>query len=129
MTALNVLAMAACYSPQPELAPFPFRLPFDLETCERLPDVLERWQANDPVRMVEDQRIQQALRSLKLLYFDCGSRDQYQLQFGARLLARALTQAGISYEYEEFDDDHTNIAYRYNVSLPKLAQVLWEGAT
>jgi hypothetical protein len=26
-----------------------------LETCERLPDVWERWQANDPVKMVEDR--------------------------------------------------------------------------
>jgi len=129
MTALDILAMAACYSPDPELAPFPFRLPFDLETCERLPDVWQRWQANDPVRMVESPRIQEALRSLKLLYLDCGSRDQYQLQFGARLLTRKLTQAGILHEYEEFDDDHTNIAYRYNVSLPKLAHVLWEGTT
>ena len=93
------------------------------------PYVWERWQAHDPVRMVEDPRIQEALRSLKLLYFDCGSRDQYQLHFGARLLARTLRRAGVPYEYEEFDDDHTNIAYRYNVSLPKLAQVLWEGAT
>ena len=56
MTALDVVAMAACYSPQPELSPFPFRLPFDLETCERLPDVWARWQAHDPVRMVEDPR-------------------------------------------------------------------------
>ena len=54
MTALNILAMAACYSPHPELAPFPLHLPFDLETCERLPEVWERWQANDPVKMVED---------------------------------------------------------------------------
>ena len=99
-----------------------------LLTCERLPDVREPWQANGPLQMVEDRRVQEALRSLKLLYFDCGSRDQYQLHFGARLLARKLTQAGILYEYEEFDDDHTNIAYRYNVSLPKLAHVLWEGA-
>src|SRR6266849_3344484 len=106
MTALDILAMAACYSPDPELAPFPFRLPFDLETCERLSDVWARWQAHDPVHMVEDPQIQQALRSLKLLYFDCGSRDQYQLHFGARLLARTLTQAGIHHEYEEFDDDH-----------------------
>jgi S-formylglutathione hydrolase FrmB len=129
MTALNIIAMAACYSPHPELAPFPFHLPFDLETCERLPEVWERWQANDPVKMVEDRRIQEALRSLKLLFFDCGSRDQYLLHFGARLLARKLTHLGILHDYEEFDDDHTNIAYRYNVSLPKLAHVLWEGAT
>jgi S-formylglutathione hydrolase FrmB len=100
-----------------------------LLTCERLPEVWERWQANDPVKMVEDRRIQQALRSLRLLFFDCGSRDQYLLHFGARLLARKLTHLGILHEYEEFDDDHTNIAYRYNVSLPKLAHVLWGGAT
>ena len=100
-----------------------------LLTCERLPDVWERWQANYPVKMVEDRRIQEALRSLKLLYLDCGSRDQYQLHLGARLLARKLKQLGILHEYEEFDDDHTNIVYRYNVSLPKLAHVLWEGVT
>jgi hypothetical protein len=29
MTALDIIAMAACYSPQPELTPFPFRLPFE----------------------------------------------------------------------------------------------------
>ncbi len=45
------------------------------------------------------------------------------------VLARKLTQLGILHEYEECDDDHTNIVYRYNVSLPKLANVLWEGAT
>jgi hypothetical protein len=39
LTVLDIIAMAACYSPDPELAPFPFRLPFDLETCERLPEV------------------------------------------------------------------------------------------
>jgi enterochelin esterase-like enzyme len=129
LTVLDIIAMAACYSPDPDLAPFPFRLPFDLETCERLPQVWERWQANDPVHMAEEPRIQEALRSLKLLSFDCGSRDQYQLHFGARLLARKLAQAGIPHKYEEFDDDHTNIAYRYNVSLPRLARALWQGAT
>jgi S-formylglutathione hydrolase FrmB len=128
LTVLDIIAMAVCYSPDPELAPFPFRLPFDLETCERLPEVWERWLVNDPVRMVEDPRLQEALRSLKLLYFDCGSRDQYQLHFGARLLAHKLAQAGISHQYEEFDDDHTNIAYRYNVPLPRLARALWQGA-
>ena len=38
MTALNIIAMAACYSPHSELAPFPFRLPFepsDLRTAPR----------------------------------------------------------------------------------------------
>jgi hypothetical protein len=62
---------------------------------------------------------------LKLLFFDCGSRDEYMLQFGARALARKLTSYDIPHEYEEFDDNHDNIAYRYDVSLPRLARVLW----
>ena len=38
-------------------------------------------QANDPVRLVEDRHIQEALRSLKLLYFDCGSALRHQKSY------------------------------------------------
>jgi hypothetical protein len=38
-----------------------------------------------------------------------------------------LAAGGIAYEYEEFDDNHMNIQYRYDVSLPKLAEVLAHG--
>jgi enterochelin esterase family protein len=55
---------------------------------------------------------------------DCGNQDQFALHFGARLMTRRLTAHGIAYEYEEFDDNHTNIQYRYDVSLPKLARAL-----
>ena len=39
-------------------------------------------------------------------------------------MARRLAERSIAYEYEEFDDTHMNIQYRYDVSLPKLAQAL-----
>jgi len=87
-----------------------------------------RWQ-----RVPENGRVTQHERyyhvTPRLLFFDCGSHDQYLLHFGARLLARKLTHVGIPHEYEEFDDNHTNIAYRYNVSLPRMANVLWESTT
>lgn len=118
---LNIIAMAACYSPDPN-APLGIALPFDLETCERREDVWSRWLAWDPLLMLEDYA--GALRSLRLLFVDCGTRDEFNLQFGARQLVRRLRTHGIAHEYEEFDDGHLDISYRYDVSLPRLAAAL-----
>jgi S-formylglutathione hydrolase FrmB len=119
--ALNILAMSACYSPDPS-APLGFALPVDLQTCERVPEVWSRWLDWDPVELLD--RYGEALRGLRLLFMDCGNQDQFALNFGARLMARRLTASGIAYEYEEFGDNHTNVQYRYDVSLPKLARAL-----
>ena len=40
-----------------------------------------------------------------------------------RRLSRLKT-LGIAHEYEEFDDGHMGISYRFDVSLPKLAAAL-----
>jgi hypothetical protein len=39
-------------------------------------------------------------------------------------LSRALEKAGIVHHYEEFDDDHSDIDYRMDVSLPYLYRAL-----
>ena len=57
---------------------------------------------------------------------DCGIRDEWSLHHGARLFTRRLKELGIAHEYEEFDDGHMNVQYRYDVSLPKLARALAE---
>lgn len=119
--ALNILAMAACYSPDPQ-APLGIALPVDLWTCERVPEVWHRWLEWDPVEQVD--RYGDNLRRLRLLFMDCGTRDEFALHLGARLMARRLSARGIAYEYEEFDDTHMSIQYRYDVSLPKLARAL-----
>jgi hypothetical protein len=31
---------------------------------------------------------------------------------------------GLEVRHEEFDDDHRNVGYRYEISLPALAEVL-----
>jgi len=74
--------------------------------------------------MVEVPEYQQNLRSLKGLYIECGVKDQYHLVYGARAFARALRAAGISHRFEEFDDDHTDVDYRMDVSLPFLYEAL-----
>lgn len=119
--ALNILAMAACYSPDPA-AELGIALPFDLGTSALRDDVWARWLAHDPLRLVE--RHAAALRSLKLLYLDCGKRDEFHLHHGARRFARELERLGVPHHYEEFDDGHMNVPYRYDTSLPLLARAL-----
>ncbi len=121
--ALNTFAMAAAYSPDPR-SPFGFELPFDAATGERNPEVWARWLRHDPVAMLDRPECENSLRSLSLVYLDCGSDDEYQLHLGMRLLASKLARKGIPHEVEEFPDDHRSISYRYDVSVPKLARAL-----
>jgi S-formylglutathione hydrolase FrmB len=115
------LCMAASYDPDPR-APNGFRLPFNLETGERIEARWKRWQANDPINLVARHR--DNLKSLKGIFIDCGWRDQYHLHYGARILSKRMDQQGIVHRYEEFDDTHSSIDYRMDISLPFLYRVL-----
>jgi enterochelin esterase family protein len=121
-TVLNILGMAASYSPNPATAPFGIDLPVDLDSGEFRPDVWERWLELDPLRLVDSHAA--ALRGMKLVFLDCGTRDEWHLHLGARMLARKLAAHGVAHEHEEFDDGHMNVSYRLDVSLPKLARAL-----
>jgi len=116
--ALNTIGMSACYSPNgtdPDL-------PFDLETGEYRDDVWQRWLAHDPVRLVEKHV--ENLKSLKLLYIDAGTRDEFALDIGARVLSKKLTDHGVEHIHEEFDDGHFNISYRFDRSLELISERL-----
>ena len=64
------------------------------------------------------------MKTLSGIYIDCGWRDQYQIHYGARILSKRLAADGIRHTYEEFDDNHSDIDYRMNVSLPFLYRAL-----
>jgi hypothetical protein len=118
---LMTLAMAASYDPDPR-APNGFRLPFNLETGERIEARWRAWQAHDPINLVTTHRAN--LKTLRGIYIDCGSRDQYNIHYGSRILSKRLAAARIKHLYEEFDDDHSDIDYRMNISLPFLSRAL-----
>ncbi|HEY4690196.1 MAG TPA: alpha/beta hydrolase-fold protein [Anaerolineae bacterium] len=120
--AVNILAMAAAYSPNPDAQPLPIDFPFDLHTGELRPDVWQRWLEHDPVYLAG--RYAANLKKLRLLFIDCGTRDEYHLHYGARILVERLKALGAPCEHEEFDDGHMNIPYRYDVSLPKIGRAL-----
>jgi len=119
--ALMNVCMAATYDPDPK-APLGFRLPFNLETGELIESRWRRWLRHDPVLLVD--RYAANLKSLRGLYVDCGWRDQYHIHYGARILSRRLAEAGVGHTYEEFDDNHSDIDYRMDVSLPLLYRAL-----
>lgn len=117
--AVNTIGMSACYSPNAG-SPWGYDLPFDLETGEIRADVWQRWLEHDPVRLVE--KSVENLKSLKLLYIDAGTRDEFALDLGARVLSKRLRDLGIDHIHEEFDDGHFNISYRYNRSLELISE-------
>jgi S-formylglutathione hydrolase FrmB len=120
---LNILAMAACYSPNAD-APLGFDLPFDMETGEEDARVMARWRKFDPV--VACRRYAKNLRKLRGVFVDCGMKDEFALHAGARILVKRLRELGVKpLVHEEFDDGHMDISYRYDVSLPWLAK--WIG--
>jgi enterochelin esterase family protein len=118
---MEFLGYAAAYSPRSATA-FDIDLPFDPATGELREDVWERWLAFDPVEICGRKRAE--LARLRLRYVDCGRRDEYALDVGARVLAGRMREMGLEVRHEEFDDDHRNVGYRYDVSLPALAGVL-----
>ena len=117
-TTIMMLALAAAYSPE-AARPHGIALPFDLGTGELDHAVWRRWKALDPVELVATHA--EALRRMKLVYLDAGTRDEHALDLGARVLAARLAALGVAFRHEEFDDGHRGTAYRYDVSLPLLA--------
>src|SRR5207244_311003 len=77
-------------------------------------DVWERWLAFDPLRLLPAHA--GALGSLRLLYLDCGTRDEFHLHHGARAFTAELRRLGIAHTYEEYADGHMNVSYRYDKS-------------
>lgn len=119
--ALDMLAMASVYSPNPA-APLGFDLPIDLRSGQLRPEVWARWLAHDPLENIEAHA--SALRSLKLLYVDCGRFDEYNLLYAARRLAEKLHAAGIPVHYEEYEGSHRDAKSRYENSLLAISAAL-----
>jgi S-formylglutathione hydrolase FrmB len=120
---LNVLAMAAHYAADPS-APLGLALPFELPAGRIRDDVWQRWLAEDPVRFVPAAL--EAYRRLETVFVDCGTRDEFHLRWGARMVVDSLRAGGVAVHHEEFEDGHMGINYRYDASLrliaPRLAR-------
>jgi S-formylglutathione hydrolase FrmB len=112
---LGLLGVAACFSARDDGAP---ELPFDPQTGVIRDEVWQRWLKWDPVRMAPNHA--DALRSLKGIWIDGGTRDEWFLDVGAQAFRHALEQIGVPDEivhFELFEAAHGGIDYRYPLSL------------
>jgi hypothetical protein len=117
---LGLLGVAACFSAHEDGT---VELPFDPRTGQLRPEAWERWLDWDPVRMAP--RYAGALRSLRAIWIDAGTRDDYFLDLGAEAFRAALHEVGVSDDvirFELFDATHAGIDYRYPLSLAWLGQ-------
>jgi hypothetical protein len=120
MPLVALLGVAACFSAGDDGTP---ELPFDPVTGVLRPDVWQRWLDWDPVRMAP--RHAAALRGLRGIWIDSGTRDDFNLDVGASAFRAALLDAGVAEEtirFELFDATHAGIDYRYPLSLAWLCQ-------
>ena len=117
---LNDWCMAACYSADDDGT---VHLPYDPATGRLNAEVWARWLERDPVRMVAKHA--EALRSMRAIYIDAGSKDQFFLDLGAEAFRRELEAIGVTdVAFELFDATHDAIEYRYPMSLRYLAERL-----
>ncbi|MBM4378454.1 MAG: alpha/beta hydrolase [Deltaproteobacteria bacterium] len=114
---INILAMAAAYSPRAG-APLGLDLPFEPHTARLRLEVWKRWTQHDPVRFVPERV--ESFQQLSSLFLDCGTRDEFNLRWGARMVSESLRAAGVDHVHEEFEDGHMGINYRFERSLSYL---------
>jgi enterochelin esterase family protein len=118
---IEMIGYASAYSPR-AAKQWAIDMPFDLATGELREDIFAKWLAFDPVEMCVTKTLE--LGRMRFRYVDCGRRDEYGLDLGARILVARMRDMGLAVEHQEFDDDHRNVGYRYAVSLPALADAL-----
>jgi hypothetical protein len=116
---LNVWCMAACYSTDDDGT---VRLPFDVATGTLVDDVWQRWLDKDPVRMIPKHSDE--LRSMRAIWVDAGTRDEWFLDNGAVAVSQELEALGVEHTLELFDAGHMSIGYRYPRSLAFLSTAL-----
>lgn len=117
---VELWGVAACFSADDDGT---VQLPFDVRTGRLVPDVWERWQAHDPVRMAP--RHADALRAQRAIWVDAGSSDDWYLDLGATAFHEELLALGIEdHVFELFPGTHRGIDHRYPQAIRYLAQRL-----
>ena len=100
-------------------------LPFDPRTGRLRDEVWARWLAWDPVRMLEQPRFAEAMRSMRGIWIDAGRSDDYFLDLGAQALADGLADCGLADDVVSLnlvDANHWTISNQVAPALRWVAQ-------
>ena len=65
-----------------------------------------------------------ALRSMRRIYLDAGTRDEYFLDLGATAFGAELDKLGVEHTVELFEGKHGGISWRYPGAIRELVLAL-----
>ena len=120
---VNTTAMAACYSADEDGT---VRFPFDLD--DRAGSSRRSGSAGSPgIPSGGRPRRPKSLRSMRAIWIDSGTRDEYFLDLGATAFRNVLRELGVPDDvvhFELFEGRHGGIVWRYPLSLRFLAERL-----
>jgi len=119
---LSVIEKSLFYSPNESSSELGADFPFDWYSGEFNQDIWSKWQNWDPAKNAVSFLRQ--IESMSFLYLDVGIMDEFSLLWGNRAVDKALTTAGIKHFYEEYEDGHFGIVYRFEKSLTMMAAAL-----
>jgi enterochelin esterase family protein len=115
--------LASCYSPNPAKPPYFVDLPISYPDGEIIPELWQKWLAFDPVMSYEARLAN--LQKLRGILLDVGTRDEYDLHYGHRILSRRLTKAGIAHQAQEHGGTHNSLLYdRIQLTMEWFSRVL-----
>jgi hypothetical protein len=121
---VNTYAMCAAYSSNSDGS---IDVPFDIETGEIVPEVWQRWLRYDPVLLAREPAHRETLRTMRAVWIDSGSTDDYLLDLGAIAFHREVVAAGTPADrvhFELFPGTHRGLTWRYPLSLAFLVERL-----
>jgi S-formylglutathione hydrolase FrmB len=111
---------ACAYTPDPD-RPGKALVPFDA-LGRPIEAIWARWLARDPVRMASEHA--ETLASMRAIYLDAGTQDEFFLDLGAAALSSEFTGLGIAHSLELFDGNHDGVDDRIPAAIGGLARAL-----
>ncbi len=113
MTAYNIVAMSAFYSPSGKS----FLLPFDPDTGRINDEVWLSWLKFDPVEIIKDTY--NSLRG-KNIILQTGNKDEFKIDIGMNMLHEFMNRNNINHYFKEYDAGHFNTNYFYLDSFEEI---------
>ena len=114
-----MVAFGRSWSPNPDKPPFYCDFPFEYRGDELIvhDDVLEKWQSNMPVHMIEDNLSN--LQELKAIKLDWGRNAGDRFTIQCKMFSQRLENAGISHFAEEYIGTHVSDIYTSEGRIPQ----------
>jgi S-formylglutathione hydrolase FrmB len=114
-----IIAFGRSWSPNPNKPPFYCDLPFEYWGEELIvhPEILEKWRANMPVHMIDENL--ENLKKLKAIKLDWGRNSGERFTQMCQMFSQRLENVGVKHFSEEYIGTHTSDIYTQDGRIPQ----------